>query len=377
MFELIRQKWHTEWLQLFLERDISSIDWTFISSNENLLPEMVIQYPSLPWNWNALCSNPNLTISFITKWMTARRSNWFSLSKNPRISVKDVSHHPELPWDWKGLSRNPTILSDHTFVKEHLSKMDKEQLVKTMPLSFLLEHSIHYFFSHIFWKCIAVNPTLTAQFVLDNLQEEWYWPSLSCHPSFTPEFIESHPHLPWDWKSIGLNVSITPEFVERHIHKDWDWPKLSQNPRMIPLVLSHPEYPWFWCIVSSNPALTKELIQQYKDKEWNWPVISMNLPFTKDDLDDYKHISYHFVSFNEHITPEMVRHLDPQTWTWSHLCRNTMRAARDAYIENATREHLKQLKESIEIEIMEIAWRPERLQWVLDNDQKKLYSMEE
>jgi hypothetical protein len=146
---------------------------------------------------------------------------------------------------------------------------------------------------------------------------------------------------------------------------------------MIPLVLSHPEYPWFWCIVSSNPALTKELIQQYKDKEWNWPVISMHLPFTKDDLDDCKRLSYHFLSFNEHITPEMVRHLDPETWTWSHLCRNTMRAARDEYIENATREHLKHLKESIEIEIMEIAWRPERLQWVLDNDQKKLYFIKE
>jgi hypothetical protein len=53
-----------------------------------------------------------------------------------------------------------------------------------------------------------------------------------------------------------------------------------------------------------------------------------------------------------------------------------MRAARDMYIENTTREYLKRLKESIEMEIMEVAWRPERLQWVLDNDQKRLYSIE-
>jgi len=380
MFASISRQWHEDWLQLFLDRDIASIDWTFISSNENLLPEMVIQYPSLPWNWNALCSNPNLTISFITKWMMTNRTkrlNWFCLSKNPRITVKDVTQNPGLPWDWKGLSRNPTILSDHAFVKEHLSKMDKEQLIKTMPLSFLLQHSMHYFFSYIFWKCISVNPTLTTQFVLDNLQEEWYWPSLSCHPSFTPEFIESHPHFPWDWKSISLNVSITPEFVERHIHKNWDWVKLSQNPGIIQLILSHPEYPWIWGIVSSNSALTKEMIQQHKDKEWNWSVISMHLPITIDDLGDNKHISYNFLSFNKHLSPDMVRHLSPETWTWSHLCRNTMRTSRDVYIDKATRDHLKHLKDSIEMEIMEVAWRPERLPWVLDNDQKKLYLIEE
>lgn len=382
MFAAIQQKWHTEWLQLFLEQDISRIDWTFISSNENLLPIMVVQYPSLPWNWNAFCSNPNLTISFITKWMTTKqlsrlnRLNWFSLSKNPRISVKDVFQHPELPWDWKGLSRNPTILSDHNFVKEQLSKMDKEYLIKTMPIPFLLQHSIHYFFSHIFWKCVVFNPTLTTQFVLDNLFEDWYWPSLSCHPSFTPEFIESHSHFPWDWKSIGCNESITPDFVERHVHKNWDWVKLSQNPRMIPLIMEHPEYPWNWYIVSSNPALTKELIMHHKDKEWNWRVISMHLPITKDDLEECKHISYNFLSLNEHITPEMVRRLGPDLWSWSYLCRNTMRAARNAYIENATREHLKHVKESIEMEIMEVAWRPERLRWVLDNDQKSLYAIE-
>ena len=379
MFQNIHRQWHKDWLQLFLDRDVTSIDWTFISSNENLLPEMVIQYPSLPWNWNALCSNPNLTISFITKWMMTNRTkrlNWFSLSKNPRITTKDVSQHPELPWDWKGLSRNPMILSDHNFVKEHLSKMDKENLIKTMPLSFLLQHSIHYFFSYIFWKCISVNPTLTTQFVLDNLQEEWYWPSLSCHPSFTPEFIEGHSNFPWDWKSIGCNESITPEFVERHIHKQWDWSKLSQNPRMIPLILSHPEYPWNWHMVSSNPSLTKELIQQYNDKEWNWSVISMHLPFTKDDLDENEHISYHSLSFNKHLSPDMVRHLDSELWSWSHLCRNTMGTARNAYIENTTRKYLKHLKEAIEMEIMEVAWRPERLQWVLDNDQKRCYRIE-
>jgi hypothetical protein len=380
MFQNIQRKWHTDWFQLFLDRDVTRLDWTFISSNENLLPEMVIQYPSLPWNLNALCSNPNLTISFIKKWMMSNRTkrlNWFSLSKNPRITTKDVSHHPELPWDWKGLSRNPSILSDHNFVRQHLSKMDREHIIKKMPLSFLLQHSVHYFFSHIFWKCVCVNPTLTTQFVLDNLQEDWHWPSLSCHPSCTPEFIESHPDFPWDWKSIGCNDSITPDFVERHIHKQWDWVKLSQNRSMIPLILSHPEYPWNWYIVSSNPSLTKELVQQFKDKEWDWPVISMHLPFTKQDLDEYKNISYNFLSFNEHLTPDMVRQRSPETWTWSHLCRNTMKAARNTYIQNATREHLKHLKESIEMEIMEVAWRPERLQWVLDNDQKKLYSLED
>ncbi len=378
----IKNKWHNDWFQLFREHHSThphDIDWVFISSNENLLPEMVIQYPSLPWSWNALCSNPNMTISFITKWMINknRHCNWFSLSKNPRISVKDVSHHPELPWDWKGLSRNPTILSDHNFVKQNLSKMDKEQLIKTMPLSFLMYHSFHYFFSYIFWKCISVNPTLTTKFVLDNLQEDWCWSSLSCHPSFTSEFIEQHPSLPWDWKSIGCNRSITPEFVERNLNKQWYWTKLSENPSIIPLIFSHPEYPWDWYMVSSNPSLTKELIQTYNDKDWNWRVISMHLPLTKNEIEEYKHISYNFLSFNEHIDHNLVRQMKLQPWGWSYLCRNTMRSSRTMYIEKETREYMKQIKEAIEMELMEVAWKPERLAWVLDNDQKRLYSIEE
>ena len=379
---VIKNKWHNDWFQLFLEHHSThphDIDWVFISSNENLLPEMVIQYPSFPWSWNALCSNPNMTISFITKWMINKNHNcnWFSLSKNSRISVKDVSQHPELPWDWKGLSRNPTILSDHDFVKQNLSKMDKEQLIKTMPVSFLMFHSFHYFFSYIFWKCISSNPTLTTQFVLDNLQEEWYWPALSCHSSFTPEFIEIHPDFQWNWKAIGYNDSITPEFVERHIHKNWDWSKLSQNPRMIPLIISNPDYPWDWGMVSANPSLTKELVSQFKDKEWNWRSLATFLPITKDDLDEeYKHISYNFLSINVNVSPNLIRQMKSQQWKWRILCANTMRLSRTTYIEKETCKYLRQVKDEIEAELMEIAWKPERLQWVLDNEQKSLYTIE-
>ena len=50
---------------------------------------MIISNWGLPWNWNGVSANINLTLSNI-KANSHIPWNWFSISQNPGISIEDI-----------------------------------------------------------------------------------------------------------------------------------------------------------------------------------------------------------------------------------------------------------------------------------------------
>ena len=92
---------------------------------------------------------------------------------------------------------------------------------------------------------MSMNPSITPEFVEENIYKEWNWYLVSRNPSITPNFIEKYHQCKWNWSGLSINPSITPEFVEKHHKEEWCWFRLSINPSTTPeFIEKHPRKDW-------------------------------------------------------------------------------------------------------------------------------------
>lgn len=142
---------HDYEIQLFEEGPESSINelMTLIKEIPNLnvnwwsfsrlLPIHLIESNMhLPWDWEAVSRNPNLTPAFIEKHVDTLNWDWYVLSENPAVTMDFVETHQgeHYRWDWDSLSKNPSITFD--FIQKHSEKLDFEELSKN---TFSLENT--------------------------------------------------------------------------------------------------------------------------------------------------------------------------------------------------------------------------------------------
>ena len=374
MNKFIRE-WHEEWIEYILESAYryKVTEWHAISCNENMLPEFVVKYKDkIKYGWKNLGSNPNLSIDFVLNNISMSW-DWKKISENPKMTPKIIEKYHDLPWDWGCISKNESIFSDPLFISKHLSKLNIALVVKKMPLEFLLSNHIDYFCESIFWKYICENPTITYDFFLNNLSHNFDWQILTCNKVFTLDFIDEFIDFPWHWGM--LSARTTPEFFKKYRNKEWDWRLLSLNPAMIPYILENPDMEWIWRFVSLNKGMTITTLKQlsYLNKPLEWDLLSKNDGITQKDIINnlYFPWSWRDISSNKHLTIEFVKRASFQPFSRFRLAANNMRFSRENYISNK----LKKIKETMHQELMEITWNPDRLSWVLDNEQKERYNV--
>jgi len=262
---------------------------------------------------------------------------------------------------------------DPEFISKHLSKLNITVVIKKMPLSFLLSNHIDYFCETIFWRYIWINPSITHEFFLEHLSDNLDWEFLSCNKFFTLDFIEEFIDFPWSWEI--LSSRITPDFFDKYRDRDWDWSRLSYNPDMISYIIEHPNMEWSWLFVSANKGLTIDRVKKLSSlhKPLDWGLISKNDGITLDDIVNNIDLpwSWRDMSSNKHLTIEFVKKTSFQPFSRSRLVSNSMKFSRENYIS----KKMKKIKEKMHEELMAITWHPDRLDWVLDNEQKEKYDL--
>ena len=75
---------------------LQDLDWKIISEYASL--DSIQKYPALPWKYNYMSLNQNITIDFVLEnkeipW------NYSKLSRNPGITLEDVLNNWNLPWN--------------------------------------------------------------------------------------------------------------------------------------------------------------------------------------------------------------------------------------------------------------------------------------
>ncbi len=185
------------------------------------------KHPEIPWKYNGISDNPNLTIDFLKRHLD-REWKWNRVTKNPNIYPADIVANPDLPWDYDELSCNPNVTLD--FVKKH---------------------------PEIPWNRCAL--LLYSEIEAEKIYEMYGFPPFGywLTPKITLEFIEKHPDVEW-WKylpySLNRNPNLTLEFVKAHSDKNWDMSFLSRN--------RFKKHSFFWGSRSRSCAKTRLVLNE-------------------------------------------------------------------------------------------------------------------
>ena len=253
------------------------------------------------------------------------------------------------------------------------------------------------------WSYVSENINVTPKLVMDNPNEKWDWSKLCTNPTITLEFLEQNLHKPLWWEGISRRVDLTEAFIDKYPNNRWDWYSIAGN-RNISLakIMYYTDMSryklWYytiynnsyqdsnaswetinkyrWTIISRSVNLTMDIInglsecssgvlpeilsdnfleedgrkslstllsdiQRYKlcinDIVWDWREISMNAAITLQDVDDNPHKPWvynsrighesgwtpHSLSSNPNLTMTYInKHLD-KGWNWAEVSANS------------------------------------------------------
>jgi hypothetical protein len=128
-------------------------DWEYLTQNENITMDDINNNMNLQWEWEFISNNPNITIDFIKSHMDLFQSGkvWINISKNPGITFDDYINNKELPWNLNFLSTNPNITLDiilnYKYIKWELCSLCYNP---NITLKYLSDNVIHMKNSYYF-----------------------------------------------------------------------------------------------------------------------------------------------------------------------------------------------------------------------------------
>ena len=365
--------------------------WRNVSSSKSITMKDIEENVDLPWDWNDVCENPNLTIDFIRQFKDIKPLNWINISKNLSISLTDIETNLDLPWNMGSICYREDLTID--FINRHLMRFSVG-CIKDMTPRLLRDNPR----IRIDWRWLCYAKNLTIDIVLDNLDKPWNWreltrkfsleiidryPTLSWHWLVIDEFhtlnidfvlrhrdrlniynstsnkgititdIENNVDLGWNWREVSMKEGIKMSFVKQHLTKTLDWYGISCSTSItLKDIEDNIDLPWIWKSVSKNLNLTIHFVKKYRNKDWDWDQIVKNPNIDIEDienLDDSYKLNWNQFMHNPNLTlPFLLKHLDKPLHT---LTQNFFLYNDHAYTKTVKKEieNRRQLLSSIDI----------------------------
>ncbi|NDE17746.1 hypothetical protein EBZ80_22740 [bacterium] len=147
---------------------------------------LVLAFPTLPWNWNALFRHhawrvDQLQRLLATQPMTVR---WKHFSHNPHLSCAFLLHFLDQPWDWAALSKNPRFPPQDVHDIAPLCNKWKWRSALS-----------HFRMAPTFWLHVATRPTRTMK--LGNIRNVLQWETTFFAPLLRNTFHRGEEAREW------------------------------------------------------------------------------------------------------------------------------------------------------------------------------------
>lgn len=241
---------------LLVEYPTAPWDWNAVSSNASVSFKFILEHPDLPWvpryvsrnksitesdvksnlafpwDYEILCENPNISFAFMNEFIikpeVVKRINWQLISANPSVTMTDVKNYKTYAWDHQYLSANPNVTSNfilnegsgidwfRPFISSNSGITSKDIFKSTLKTLFDWDY-----------KNLSSNQNLPIVYVNDNLDKEWNYHEISCNASLVD--IEQYHQIAWDHHGLSLNQNITTSYIKAHPNIDWHLPSLLAN----------------------------------------------------------------------------------------------------------------------------------------------------
>lgn len=161
-------------------------DWMKIATNSAVAPtkELIThpQYKLRLWG-NLLSLHPLVSFPLMLEYAKSDKLDefetyfqsaqcWSNLSRNRAVTIETILAYPNLPWDWEAVLKNPNLTATHIrqglFIGKEIDAANFSAICSShsnIPVEFILSEKEKY----CNWTILSINPNLTAQLVLDNL----------------------------------------------------------------------------------------------------------------------------------------------------------------------------------------------------------------
>jgi hypothetical protein len=338
-------------------------DWDCISQNSNVTWEIIINNPTIPWEWTNISLNKNITWDIII-------------------------NNPDYPWDWDYLSRYKPITwciikQNIDLFKERLNwdllgKNWDFEILENLGLSVPWNFQNLSYFNPIInwdvvikykdqdwnWDCLSESENLDYNIIVEYIYKPWNWDKISSNLKITSQVLSTNQN--WNWNYLSYNKSITEEILLDHKNKPWNYSKLSSSRNSISkeFVLNNPDKPWDynklaanniiiidkitdWNLVSEKLSLDfiKENINLFTTDQ-SWRCISRNENMNFDFILEHKDKPFDWItiSYSNYITYEIVSKNRNLPWDWGALSGNKKMLDIESEFKLKAREHLAAYK---------------------------------
>lgn len=281
-----------DWIALSLNSAISfefiknnrNFQWNIsaVSRNNSITESIVRSNLDFPWSYKDLCANPNISFDFMLEFAikpTAKVDlNWNELSKNESISMEIIDQYHSYPWSDTFISCNPNISSNYIL---NNGKNRKWVMAYVSANKAITERDIYKKLLDFNYTNLSSNPNLPAKYINDNLSYNWNMHSVSSNPNITPTDIETYHNIPWDYNGFSINKNISMNYVLNKKNQLWSAQYLLTNSAITlkdidnnldyfdSLISNKEKY------ISSNPNITINWIEK-NIRLIDWKRLSMN-----------------------------------------------------------------------------------------------------
>lgn len=182
----------------------------YISFNPNITLDIVFNNPQYNWEYNFIIQNKNIKLDDIKKYLPIleKKNNFLIdfLSLNESITWEEVIQNPQIKWSYDLLSSNKNITLD--IIKANPDKnWNFNYFSRNLSITWddiILNPQINWD-----WYFISSHPNITWEIIQENPNNPWCWPCVCYNPNITFEIIlQSHLLEPYIFNFID-NKNIT------------------------------------------------------------------------------------------------------------------------------------------------------------------------
>ena len=318
-------------------------DWEQLSKTLKITIEDVLNNIDLPWDYSSLTLNENIKINDVVKymkpyvklceennqilWDTVKIIPWnfdsyplaFNYLFGNEVKIIEIKQNKILPLNVNFFSNCPAIL--YSFIKHFPSKvfhyeLDKTLLKKFLGTNFITIEKIEENPTFPWYPTISVNPNITLDYVLKNLNKNWNLGIVTRNKNISVEDIISNLH------HLKNNINML----------DWDFISINA---LLETIENNLELPWKWDLISSNKNLTFDFIRKHFNKPWNIEKINRNKTLTSGNI-----ITIDLSKLETYKTKFTIKDIladYSRDWNWNEITTDFFENDLKKYVRNQTK----------------------------------------
>ena len=262
--------------------------------------DYIIDHPEQTWDFDIISSRKDLTIEFIKHFKN--QLNQSEIAYN--INLKDVIENPDLPWNYDALSWN-TQISSNDLIEHPKLPWNYANLTTHIDPDFI------YANPNLPWDYRYLTDKVNFDFIYQNPQLEWDHLLLGRNPYLSLNYVIENKNKHWHWFEVYSNQNITLEDIIKHnLHKyntlafQWaypeyciendlvvDWHDISREVSL-DLFDKYPEKPWIKEQFNYNSNIIMSNILEHPELPWDYSVLLKYNGITLQDILDHWYLPW-------------------------------------------------------------------------------------